>query len=497
MIRLYSSKSALFFLVVLTGLWNLCPSARATEKPKEAEKSEQKPAAADESTVVGRIAYYEITRGELEQRLMMELRPYDRDYNGEDAKPVDVNAVLMKMIAEKAMIIEARSKDVLKDELVQTSMKRFADRRLLNLLAQKRVDEKAAQITASEEEIKDKMKADAKLDKERAEQLVKRLKANEVLDEYFKQIYEKSNVKKSTENYRKVAEIHDRLLNNPKEPRKQGWILNTQVKSELTPEEQNTVLAEHKNGKITIKDWLQALCDIVPPRRPRKIDPKIVDQLLEGALRMPLLVAEAESLGLDKDKEYLKQVRDYEDRRLLSEAMAARQKEVKEPTSEQITAYFNGHKEAFGISKAVKVDVVWCDDSATAKKAKAELDGGKDFEAVKQQYSLNKTDKPFTTNPGNEGLFWKDIWAGDPNETVGPVKGFYGQGIKWRIVKIMEKKPGELREYSDNVANQVKGGMMSEQREALLDAYRKEMLRKYPHTIYDERIKGIDPLAIP
>ncbi|MBW3019424.1 peptidyl-prolyl cis-trans isomerase [Candidatus Woesearchaeota archaeon] len=494
--RSFSSKSTLFFFVISTIFFSLCLSAWAAEKPKEAEKSEQK-AASDESIVVGRIAYYEITKGELEQRMMMELRPYDRDYYGEEEKPVDVNDVLLEMIAEKAMIIEARSKDVLKDEMIQTSIKRFADRRLVNLLAQKRVDEKASQITSSEEEIKQKMQTNSKLKKEQAEQLVKREKANNILNEYFKEIYEKSNVKKFTENYRKVAEFHDRLLNNPKEPRKQSWILNTQIKNDLTPEEQQIVLAEHKNGKITIKDWFQALCDIVPPRRPKRIDPQIVDQMLEGALRMPLLVAEAESLGLDKDKEYLKQVRDYEDRRLLSEAIVSRQKEVKEPTPEQIKTYFNAHKEEFGISKTVKVDTIWCDDLATAAKAKAELSGGKDFEAVKQQYSLNKTSKPFNTNPGSEGLFWKEIWAGDPNQVIGPIKGFYGQGVKWRIVKIFEKKPAELREFSDNLANQVKSRMMSQQREDLLESYHKEMLKKYPHMIYDERLKGIDPLAIP
>jgi len=495
MMRLFSSKSALFFLVISTTLLGTWPSSWAAEKPKEAGKSEQK--TADESVVVGRIAYYEITKGELEQRLMMELRPYDRDYYGEDFGPVDANTVLLDMIAEKAMIIEARSKDGLKNETVQMSVKRFADRRLVNLLAQKRVDEKAAEITASQEEIAEKMKANAKLDKAQAEQLVKRLKANEILNAYFKQIYEKSNVKKFPENYRKVAEIYDRLLNNPKEPRKQGWILNTQVQNDLTPEEQNTVLAEFKTGKITIKDWLHTLCDIVPPRRPKRIDPKIVDQLLEGALRMPLLVAEAESLGLDKDKEYLKQVRDYEDRCLLGDARSAQQKQVKEPTPEQIRAYFDAHKEAFGISKTAKVDTIWCENLAAAKKAKAELDSGKDFEAVKQQYSLNKAGKPFNTSASSEGMFWKAIWAAEPNEVVGPLKGFYAEGVKWRLVKVLEKKPGQLREFSDNMANQVKSRMMSEQREALLASYRKEMLQKYPHTIYKERLKGIDPLNIP
>jgi hypothetical protein len=89
------------------------------------------------------------------------------------------------------------------------------------------------------------------------------------------------------------------------------------------------------------------------------------------------------------------------------------------------------------------------------------------------------------------------LWAGDPNSIIGPVKGFYRQGIKWRIVKILQKTPGKEKPYSSNMAQQVKSRMMSEQYEAMIDQYSKELLDKYPYQIYEERIKGIDPLDIP
>jgi len=39
--------------------------------------------------------------------------------------------------------------------------------------------------------------------------------------------------------------------------------------------------------------------------------------------------------------------------------------------------------------------------------------------------------------------------------------------------------------------------MWDEQRNAILENYRKELLEKYPHEIYAERIRDIDPLDIP
>ncbi len=45
--------------------------------------------------------------------------------------------------------------------------------------------------------------------------------------------------------------------------------------------------------------------------------------------------------------------------------------------------------------------------------------------------------------------------------------------------------------------NSVKGKIVAEQRNTLLDKYGKELLGKYPHEIYADRIKDIDPLDIP
>jgi hypothetical protein len=64
-------------------------------------------------------------------------------------------------------------------------------------------------------------------------------------------------------------------------------------------------------------------------------------------------------------------------------------------------------------------------------------------------------------------------------------------------VKILEKKPAQVKEYTDDMKNNIKYRMMDEQRDTILAKYRKELLAKYSHEIYAERIKDIDPLNIP
>lgn len=445
--------------------------------------------------IVGRIGDYVITKQELEKRLMMELRPRGYDSYNEQAEPVDAETVLKKMIAEKAMITEARKLGFLKDETLDALIKRFKDRRLANLLLQKQL---APKLTVTESEIQQIMKANPKLDRTRAEAMLKNTKGRSLFEQYYKQIYQKFHVKKLSNNLLKAVQIHQRLLYSPKKPRKVGFIRTYQVKDELTPEEKNMVLAEYDNGKVTLKDWFETLCNMAPPGRPKDLNtPKGVEQLLERTLQMPLLVSEAKSLRLDKDKSLLKQVREYEDSRLLSKIKSEKYKEVKEPTTDQIIIYYDKNKELFRTGRMLKIDLIWCEDLKTTRKAKADLDSGKDFESVKQKYSLNKKIKPFNTYPSGEGFFWKDLWKGDPNDILRPIKGFYQNSIKWRIVKILEKKPGQVKGYSTDMKRRVKERMLSEQRETLLAQYNNELLKKYLYKIYTERIKDINPLNIP
>ena len=514
--KLFSVKSSkpvqsliwLLTVIVCLGIVGISASSRASnesKQPEDAKKKSNKQAPSSgkvaPSTVVARIGDYAITAEDLEQRMMRELYPRDYDITTENAKPVEAEKVLLTMIAEKAMMLEGRERGYLKKEDISTSIKQFKDRKLVGLVAQKYIEANEAKIAATEDEIKQKMVADPNITRERAAQSIRRVKGNRLLNQYYAEIKRKSNIRKLSQNFPKVVEIHQRLMTRPVKPRKVNFIRTWQVRDEITQSEKDIVLVQFNGGKVTLYDWFIALTNIVPPRRPRNLNTVTgVEQFLDRVIFSPLMVAEAKSLGLDQDETFLKEVRDYEDRRLLNEVRIDKQKETKEPAPEEILAYFNNHKEAFVTGKNLKMDVIWCENHDKAKKAKAELDAGKDFESVKQQYSLDekdKTSKPVNAYPGSEGLFWKELWVGEPNNVLGPLKGFHGQKIQWRIVKILEKNPGKPREYAENMNGQIKSEITSERNEALMDQYGQELLKKYSYQIYTDKIKGIDPLNIP
>jgi len=124
------------------------------------------------------------------------------------------------------------------------------------------------------------------------------------------------------------------------------------------------------------------------------------------------------------------------------------------------------------------------------------LDEGADFQALKMDHSLQKNVEFYSASPGSEGIFWADLWKGEPNQVVGPVPGFYDDGVKWRVVKILEKTPPQAQPFSENLANSIKWLIYGEQRQIALRDYEKELLAKYPHEIFADRIDKLDPIEI-
>ncbi len=467
----------------------------ATEQQQKPESGAQ--AALESTDIVARISDYVITKEELKQRVMEEIYPFQHG-GFETPKSVDVKAVLEKIIAEKAMAMEARKLGYLEDEDVIAVIKRYKDRRLANLVLNKYIQPRQSEIAVTDAEVESQIKANPKLSQAQARAMLQRQKANRIIEQYYNQLCEKFHFKKEDQNFPKAAEIQQRLLNTPKIPRQQWWITSSQIKDELTAEEKDLVLATYDGGKVTLKDWFNSLMEIAPPSRPKDMNtPAGVERLLNQTLKLAIFVAEAKATELDKEPGFVKEVRLREDENLLGKAMQEKVKDVKEPNEQQIIAYFERHKEYFGTPNILKIDQIWCQDRSTAENVNSELQAGKDFESVKKEYSLQKQSKTVETSADSEGIFFDELWKGEPNQVVGPVKGFYPEGVKWRIVKILEKKPAVLKEYSNDIKNGVKLRIMDERRNAILAEYRKELLGKYPSEIYADRIKDVDPLNIP
>ncbi len=153
------------------------------QKPKEQPIVKTPAEAGVNSNIVAKIGDYVITREELEKRIISELQPDYGQYQ-QQAEPVNAKTVLLKMIAEKAMVMDARKLNYLEDEIIQALLKQFKQRKLTRLLLASYLKGK---ITVTEAEIDEKIKTNPKLSRAQAQTTLGRAKANRLLSEYYRE----------------------------------------------------------------------------------------------------------------------------------------------------------------------------------------------------------------------------------------------------------------------------------------------------------------------
>ncbi|MEJ2646941.1 MAG: peptidylprolyl isomerase [Sedimentisphaerales bacterium] len=466
-------------------------------KAEKDESTANEPLATEQSDVVGEIGDYDITRQELEQRLVSQFQPNPYKLYTEQTKPMDANSMLLLMLGEKALEMDARKQGMLEDEDVKRAVDTYRQNQIVNLWVRNNVLKSQDRISATEDEIDNQLKTNSNLDHAKAKALVENTKANKILDQLYADLYKSSDVKKMTENFAKVIEIHDRLLNHPKQPQTMKFIRNTQISEELSDQERNMVLATFSGGKITLKDWLETLCNYAPPSRPNNLNTKEgVSQLLDRAMMKPLIIAQVKTAGLDKDPAFLKQIRQMEDQTLLNNERNKKYSEVKEPPKEEIEAFYNENKELFRAGRTLRIDQIWCKSLDAAKDVKNQIDTGGSFEEAKKEYAINPDVQASLVNQSSEGFFWFDLWKGEPNQILGPIRGFNPNGLNWRIVKILAKNQGKLQDFSPDLENNIKYLIMTEQADKGFADYCMERLKKYPYEIYKDKVKDIDPTNV-
>jgi len=482
-----------WFAVIGLGAAILLCSCRPGEKTGAGGESSAAQAAGTEP--VAQIGDYVITKAELKQRLAQEIRPSHDGY-GLPQPPVTPESVLKKMVAEKAIVMEGRKAGYLDDETVRSSLERFRIQQLIRHYLTDYVMENVPVPTAEVDAV---VAADPNLSREQAEMRVRSKNAGPMINSYYDQLLQKLKVEKVRENFAKAVQIHQRLLTQPKEPRSRGvfWIMNKQIRDELSDEEKQIVLARYTGGELTLYEWFDALGQIAPPGRPKDLNTAAgVEKLLDRALKPYIWEAEAIAHGYDKKAEFVKEVRDREDMSALGMAQREKYKELVEPNDAEVKAYFDAHAEVFGKPASLKVEQVWCPDRETAEQVKQLVTTGTSFEAANEAHGLAQSQKPYNVYPGSEGVFWDDLAGAEPNEVLGPVKGFYGPGIAWRVVRVLEKTPPEAGPYTDSLKGQVKSALMTERREKLMAEYEAELLQEHAYEIYADRIADLDPLEV-
>jgi beta-lactamase regulating signal transducer with metallopeptidase domain len=179
------------------------------------------------------------------------------------------------------------------------AFERLRNKPLVSMLLE---DEFQGQLDVTYAEIREIMESDPTLDYQWAKAILEG-ESRRLVDEFYQQLCTEWKVKKLRENLQTVVNAHQRLLFNPQEPRSVYWIMNRQMKQELTQQEKDTLLATYEGGQVILEDWFEMLNEIPPLKRPKDLGTvEGVERLLDEAIRTSIFLVEAESRGLEADE---------------------------------------------------------------------------------------------------------------------------------------------------------------------------------------------------
>jgi 6-phosphogluconolactonase len=318
------------------------------------------------------------------------------------------------------------------------------------------------------------------------------------LSELIKGLVTTLNVQMRQDNLATAAKLYAKLLHQPKMKRAKNmsWILKAQMLKELTPEQAALKLVEFEGGAITLLDFMKSVHGMVPVKRPKNLAAaKGVEKVVTASVGGALIQAHIKSLGLQKDAKVAGEIRQGEDKRLMDLAVSRKIKPIKSATMEEAKAEFDKIKGKLKPKDQVKMLTIWCQDRDTAVKAKSAVDQGQAFEKVIEAMSLDpKRVSANSATETSETVFWSQIWSAEPNQVMNPMQGFFRGNMVWRVIKVLEKKPGDPVPTESQYTEAIRSQLYRQRKEAVLKPYQDELLKKYSHKIFESRVNAFNPL---
>ncbi len=474
----------IFVLVYVLGLNSVCA------KQADTLRSEALP----DDTVIAHVADQVITGAELRQRLVREMGPA-RDLLFPEKITTEPLQIAELLVREKAVALEARAEGLLDDPDISWTLEKTRNRLLINYFVEKVV---RPTVTVTDKMVSDQLARSPKMTPAQARSRAETQVIREQLNVLIKGLVTTLNVQVRQDNLATAATLYAKLLRQPKmkRARNMAWILKAQMLTELTSEQASLKLIEFEGGAITLIDFMKIVHGMVPVKRPKDlVESKGVEKVVTASVGGALLEAHIESLGLHKDPMVAGEIRRGEDKRLMDLAVSRKMKPVKSPTAEEVKAEFEKIKDKLKPKDQVKMLTIWCQDHDAAVKARSTVDQGRSFEDVIEEMSLDP--KRVTANSvmeSSETVFWPQLWSAEPNQVMGPMQGFFRGNVVWRVIKVLEKNPGDRVPAESQYSEAIRSQLYRQRKEAILKPYQEELLKKYSHKIFESRVNAFNPL---
>ncbi len=221
-------------------------------------------------------------------------------------------------------------------------------------------------------------------------------------------------------------------------------------KGEKSEKDGGKVLAKIGAQVITLEDFEERISQL--PYRSQVMVQDNKERFLDELVNRQFLLLGAAKLGLEKDADVIKNIKEAREQILISKFVQEEvdKKVETDVTDDEAKSYYEEHKEEFLIPERVKASHILVEEESKANQLLARLSQGGDFAAIAKENSIC----PSKERGGDLGFFSAGQMLPEFEKAVfnlkpGQVSGVVKTAAGFHIIKVTDRQPGRKLTYVD------------------------------------------------
>ena len=255
------------------------------------------------------------------------------------------------------------------------------------------------------------------------------------------------------------------------------------------PPSEGEELATVNGRPITVGGFRTFLKNLPPNLAFIATTPEGKREFLNTLINRELLIDEAMTKGLDKDKELVERLKTIKEELLISAIIEKEITSKVKVEEEEVKGYYDDHPELFSQEEQVRVRHILVASEEEAKKVEERLKAGEDFTKVAQEVSLDKSspggDLGFISKGATVPEFEQAAFALKNSGDMSPlVKTPFG----YHIIRLEERKAASVKPFEE-VKEQLEEQLGRQKRRETFGKFLEGLRGKATITIHETVLK--------
>jgi len=252
------------------------------------------------------------------------------------------------------------------------------------------------------------------------------------------------------------------------------------------------VVAKVDKADITKDDFIKEVGRIPDWARAQFQGDEGKDRFLDELIKRELIYQHAMKMKLDKDKEYLDKVREFEKMTLVSLVLKKEVEEKAVVDDAEVKAFYDQNAEKFTVGTELKASHILVETEKEAKDIHAKIKKGESFSDLAKKFSK---DRGSADKGGDVGYFTRGKMVPEfenaaaslkPGEVSEPVQTRFG----YHIIKLTDIKQGTRASFEQS-AESIHRQLLGEKRKKLFDTYVDKLKSDLKVVKNEENLKAI------